>query len=66
MKKIILLLIVIFCVGSISAQKVFSVNNQAYADVKVFVVNNQAYADLNVFKVNNQAYAGKNNGSGFL
>ena len=42
MKKIILLLIVIFCVGSI-------IINFKHTDVKVFVVNNQAYADLNVF-----------------
>ncbi|MFM7682786.1 MAG: DUF6150 family protein, partial [Bacteroidota bacterium] len=44
--------------GFANAQKIYSVDNQAYADVKVFVVDNQAYADLLVYKVSNQAYAG--------
>tara|TARA_Y100000813_G_C24050258_1_gene298893 strand:- start:421 stop:558 length:138 start_codon:yes stop_codon:yes gene_type:complete len=32
-----------------NSQKIFSVSNQAYADLKVFVVDNQTYADLLVY-----------------
>jgi len=66
MKNIFFLSVGLFLSQLIQAQKIFTVSNQAYADVKVFVVDNQAYADLLVYKVSNQAYAGKNDGNGFL
>jgi hypothetical protein len=66
MKKSLILATMLLTFGIANAQKIFSVSNQAYADVKVFVVDNQAYADLLVFKVSNQAYAGKNDGKWYF
>ena len=66
MKKLLTVAILTLTIGLVNAQKIFSVSNQAYADVKVFVVDNQAYADLLVFKVSNQAYAGNNDGKWFF
>ena len=66
MKNLLILVAMILTFGMTNAQKIFSVSNQAYADVKVFVVDNQAYADLLVYKVSNQAYAGKNDGKWFF
>jgi hypothetical protein len=66
MKKLILLVTMLLSFTMVDAQKIFSVSNQAYADVKVFVVDNQAYADLLVYKLSNQAYAGKNDGKWFF
>ena len=57
MKNLLILATMLLTFGFANAQKIFSVSNQAYADVKVFVVDNQAYADKKIFFVSNQAYA---------
>ena len=57
MKKLMILATMLLTFGMANAQKIYSVSNQAYADVKVFVVDNQAYADKKIYFVKNQAYA---------
>ena len=66
MKKIMLFIAIMLTFNNANSQKIFSVSNQAYADLKVFVVDNQTYADLLVYKVSNQTYAGKNDGKWFF
>ena len=41
MKKLLFLATILLVSNFMHAQKVFSVNNEAFADVKVYVVNNE-------------------------
>ena len=57
MKKLFILAVMLLSFGFANAQKVYSINNESYANVKVYVVSNEAYADLLVYKVTNEAPA---------
>ena len=46
MKNLIIVATILFSCTIASAQKIFSVNSQSYADVKVYVVSSESYADL--------------------
>jgi hypothetical protein len=61
MKNIILILS-IFVTLPISAQIIYSTNNQYAADILVYVTNNQYAADLIVFKCDSKFSVTKNEG----
>ncbi|SKC24078.1 hypothetical protein SAMN03080601_03370 [Alkalitalea saponilacus] len=62
MKNLLVLLVILLSFGFANSQKVYVVNNSAFADVKVYVVNSAIFADLLVYKVDNSAFVGKNDG----
>ena len=66
MKQFLLIVSLLFTYSSVTAQKVFSVDNANQADVKVFVVDYENQADLKVFKVKFENQAGKNDGKWFF
>ena len=51
---------------TVSAQKIFSVDQSYKADVRVYVVDQSYQADLLVFRVDAQYKAGKNDGKWFF
>ena len=61
-----LFLLLMTSLGSVSAQKVFSVDAAYQADVKIFVVDAAYQADLLVFKVDAAYQAEKNEGLWFF
>ena len=63
MKKLLLMATMLLTFGVTNAQKVYSVNDQAFAKKKIYFVNNEAFADLKIYFVNNEAFAGWKNRS---
>ena len=66
MKKLLIFTLLLFIVGTIQAQKVFSVEYASQADIKVFVVDYESQSDLSVYKVEYASQIGKNNGKWFF
>lgn len=67
MKKLFLIIVaLLFNIGLVKAQKVFSVDYENQADVKVFVVKYENQADLKVYKVKYENQAQGNNGKWFF
>ena len=66
MKKLLVLSAILLFLGTINAQKVYSVKYQSQADVKVFVVKYESQADLKVYKVDYASQAGNNDGKWFF
>jgi hypothetical protein len=66
MKKLYLLIFLIFSLFFVNAQKIFSVKYESRAEVKVFVVDYESRADLKVYKVKYESQIGKNDGKWFL
>ena len=66
MRKFFFIVSLTFVSYTVSAQKVFSVDQSYKADVKVFVVDQSYKADLLVFRVDAPYKAGKNDGKWFF
>ena len=66
MVKNILIVLFLFLIPRIEAQKIFSVKYDNRADLKVFVVKYESRADLLVYKVKYESRVGENQGKWFF
>ncbi|MFZ4799582.1 MAG: hypothetical protein ACOYMA_18955 [Bacteroidia bacterium] len=60
MKYLTVIATMLLTFGFANAQKVFSANNEAFAENnngKWYFVNNEVFADLKIYFVNNEAFA---------
>ena len=62
MKRILLIALVLFAVGSVKTQVVYSVDSPFNADIKVYVVNSKFNADLSVYRLKSKFQAQGNKG----
>jgi hypothetical protein len=58
MKNLLILATILLTFGVANTQKVYGVNNEAYAKKKIYFVNHEVFADLMIYFVNNEAFAG--------